>query len=112
MVVGLYGARAAERERRAAAHDGAVEVRLQERQVDRAHPLRRTSAAHHVEYRAPEEYGFYANVNPEVPHPRWSQATERRIGGGFFEQRRPTLMFNGYTEVASLYKGLDLRVNY
>jgi sulfoxide reductase catalytic subunit YedY len=60
----------------------------------------------------PDEYGFYANVNPEVPHPRWSQATERHIGGGFFEQRRPTQMFNGYSEVASLYQGLDLRVNY
>jgi methionine sulfoxide reductase catalytic subunit len=60
----------------------------------------------------PEEYGFYANVNPNVPHPRWSQATERRIGAGFFDQRQPTLMFNGYTEVASLYRGMDLRTNY
>jgi methionine sulfoxide reductase catalytic subunit len=58
---------------------------------------------------APEEYGFYANVNPEVDHPRWSQARERRIGEFF---RRPTLMFNGYSEVASLYSGLDLRRNY
>ena len=59
---------------------------------------------------APNEYGFYANVNPEVPHPRWSQATERRIGEF---QRRETLMFNGYAEqVASLYEGMDLRANY
>jgi len=59
---------------------------------------------------APHEYGFYANVNPNVPHPRWSQATERRIGE--FE-RRPTLLFNGYADqVASLYAGMDLRVNY
>lgn len=61
------------------------------------------------------EYGFYANVNPEVDHPRWSQATERRIGeSGFFGSgRRPTLMFNGYAdEVASLYSGMDLRANY
>jgi sulfoxide reductase catalytic subunit YedY len=58
---------------------------------------------------APDEYGFYANVNPNVPHPRWSQATERRIGAGFFEERQPTLMFNGYGEVASLYNGMDLR---
>jgi sulfoxide reductase catalytic subunit YedY len=61
---------------------------------------------------APNEYGFYANVNPEVNHPRWSQATERRIGqGGFFGSgRRPTLKFNGYAdEVASLYAGMDLR---
>jgi sulfoxide reductase catalytic subunit YedY len=61
------------------------------------------------------EYGFYANVNPEVDHPRWSQATERRIGqGGFFGSgRRPTLMFNGYAdEVASLYAGMDLKANY
>lgn len=56
----------------------------------------------------PHEYGFYANVNPNVPHPRWSQATERVIGGGFFA-RQPTLMFNGYaSQVASLYKGMDL----
>ncbi|PVE25314.1 protein-methionine-sulfoxide reductase catalytic subunit MsrP [Microvirga sp. KLBC 81] len=63
---------------------------------------------------APNEYGFYANVNPNVDHPRWSQATERRIGeGGLFTKRRPTLMFNGYAEqVASLYNGMDLRKYY
>ena len=55
------------------------------------------------------EYGFYSNVNPEVDHPRWSQATERRIGGGLFSPRIPTLMFNGYgDEVAALYEGMDL----
>ena len=59
---------------------------------------------------APHEYGFYANVNPEVSHPRWSQATERRIGD---IRKRPTLMFNGYAEqVASLYQGMDLRKQY
>jgi methionine sulfoxide reductase catalytic subunit len=58
----------------------------------------------------PNEYGFYSNVNPDRPHPRWSQATERRIGE---LQRRPTLMFNGYAEqVASLYNGMDLGQNY
>lgn len=62
---------------------------------------------------APEEYGFYANVNPQVSHPRWSQATERQIGQGVFAPRAPTLMFNGYADqVASLYTGLDLRRNY
>jgi sulfoxide reductase catalytic subunit YedY len=62
---------------------------------------------------APHEYGFYANVNPTVDHPRWSQARERRIGRGLFEQRVPTLMFNGYEkEVAQLYQGMDLRRNY
>jgi sulfoxide reductase catalytic subunit YedY len=62
---------------------------------------------------APREYGFYANVNPEVDHPRWSQARERRIGGGLFADKQPTLMFNGYAdEVAQLYAGLDLRKNY
>lgn len=64
---------------------------------------------------AADEYGFYANVNPQVDHPRWSQATERRIGeDGFFGSgRRNTLMFNGYGEqVASLYAGMDLRANY
>jgi sulfoxide reductase catalytic subunit YedY len=62
----------------------------------------------------PREYGFYSNVNPNVDHPRWSQATERRIGeGGLFVKRRPTLLFNGYGEqVASLYTGLDLKANY
>ncbi|CAM3343086.1 protein-methionine-sulfoxide reductase catalytic subunit MsrP [Deinococcus saxicola] len=59
---------------------------------------------------APSEYGFYANVNPAVPHPRWSQATERRIGE---LGRRKTLPFNGYAdEVAGLYKGMDLRKNF
>ncbi|MEL6642287.1 MAG: protein-methionine-sulfoxide reductase catalytic subunit MsrP [Pseudomonadota bacterium] len=57
----------------------------------------------------PNEYGFYSNVNPTVDHPRWSQATERRIGGGLFSRRIPTLMFNGYEEeVADLYAGMDL----
>jgi len=59
---------------------------------------------------APQEYGFYSNVNPEVSHPRWSQATERRIGEF---RRRKTLMFNGYADqVASLYAGMDLKKNY
>ncbi len=59
---------------------------------------------------APQEYGFYSNVNPEVDHPRWSQASERRIGeDGFFAKKRKTLMFNGYSEVASLYGGMDLK---
>jgi sulfoxide reductase catalytic subunit YedY len=62
---------------------------------------------------APEEYGFYANVNPDVPHPRWSQASERVIDGSFFPKRQPTLPFNGYAkEVAGLYRGLDLKKNY
>lgn len=59
---------------------------------------------------APHEYGFYGNVNPEVDHPRWSQASERHIVGSALAERRPTLMFNGYAdEVASLYSGMDLR---
>ncbi|MBY6084685.1 protein-methionine-sulfoxide reductase catalytic subunit MsrP [Ruegeria arenilitoris] len=61
----------------------------------------------------PREYGFYSNVNPTVDHPRWSQASERRIGGGLFAKRQPTLMFNGYEEeVAGLYDGMDLRAYY
>ena len=61
----------------------------------------------------PSEYGFYANVNPQVSHPRWSQASERIIGSGFFSSRKDTLMFNGYDkQVAHLYEGLDLRRNY
>jgi sulfoxide reductase catalytic subunit YedY len=64
---------------------------------------------------APSEYGFYSNVNPDVNHPRWSQATERRIGaeGGMFAPKIKTLPFNGYAEqVAHLYKGMDLRKFY
>ena len=59
------------------------------------------------------EYGFYSNVNPQVDHPRWSQATERRLDGSFFGKRIKTLMFNGYgDQVASMYNGMDLRKNY
>jgi sulfoxide reductase catalytic subunit YedY len=59
---------------------------------------------------APNEYGFYANVNPDVPHPRWSQSSERRIGE---LSRRKTLPFNGYAEqVGGLYAGMDLAANY
>ena len=59
---------------------------------------------------APNEYGFYSNANPNVVHPRWSQARERRIGEFF---KRPTLMFNGYgDQVASLYTGMDLKKNF
>ena len=58
----------------------------------------------------PQEYGFYANVNPQVPHPRWSQATEFRLGEN---AQRDTLLFNGYgAEVAALYDGMDLKENY
>jgi sulfoxide reductase catalytic subunit YedY len=73
------------------------------------------------ELAAPHEYGFYANVNPEVDHPRWSQARERRIGSSqgsslqriLGEKKQPTLMFNGYGEqVAHLYDGLDLKRNF
>ncbi len=58
---------------------------------------------------APQEYGFYANVNPSVDHPRWTQSEERRIGEN---GSRPTLLFNGYDELAPLYEGMDLRVNF
>ncbi len=80
-----------------------VRIRLVERQ-----PISSWNRA------APYEYGFYSNVNPEVDHPRWSQATERRIGeDGFLQRKRETLMFNGYgAQVASLYAGLDLRRNF
>jgi sulfoxide reductase catalytic subunit YedY len=62
---------------------------------------------------ASQEYGFYSNVNPNVDHPRWSQATERRLGGSVFTPRIPTQMFNGYADqVTSLYTGLDLAKNY
>ena len=63
---------------------------------------------------AQHEYGFYSNVNPDVPHPRWSQATERRIGdGGLFAPKRKTLLFNGYADqVGQLYQGMDLKRNF
>jgi len=63
---------------------------------------------------APQEYGFYSNVNPLVDHPRWSQATERRIGeDGLLTKKRKTLMFNGYeAQVASMYTGMDLKKFY
>ena len=63
---------------------------------------------------ASQEYGFYSNVNPSVDHPRWSQATERRIGDdGLLSRKRPTLMFNGYEEqVAGMYRGMDLQKYY
>jgi len=62
----------------------------------------------------PQEYGYFSNVNPKVDHPRWSQATERRIGeGGLFAPRRPTLMFNGYeAQVGQIYAGMDLKRNF
>jgi sulfoxide reductase catalytic subunit YedY len=62
---------------------------------------------------APNEYGFFANVNPNVDHPRWSQSTERRIGSGLFASRMKTQLFNGYTEqVGQMYAGLDLKRNF
>ena len=62
---------------------------------------------------SPKEYGFYSNVNPNVDHPRWSQATERVIGEGIISPRIPTTMFNGYEdEVVNLYSGMDLKKNY
>ncbi|KQW51651.1 MULTISPECIES: protein-methionine-sulfoxide reductase catalytic subunit MsrP [unclassified Roseateles] len=66
------------------------------------------------EQSAPQEYGFYSNVNPGVAHPRWSQASERRIGeDGLFAKKRPTLMFNGYeAQVGQLYAGMDLKRNF
>jgi sulfoxide reductase catalytic subunit YedY len=64
-------------------------------------------------YDAGAEYGFYANVNPDVDHPRWSQAKEHRLGGGLFARPIPTLMFNGYgDQVAGMYAGMDLRKNF
>jgi sulfoxide reductase catalytic subunit YedY len=61
----------------------------------------------------PNEYGFYSNVNPQVDHPRWSQASERRVGGGLLAPRIDTLMFNGYgDEVAQLYAGMDLAKDF
>ncbi len=62
---------------------------------------------------SPKEYGFYANVNPNVEHPRWSQSTERRIGSGLFSNRIKTQLFNGYADqVGHMYSGLDLKRNF
>jgi sulfoxide reductase catalytic subunit YedY len=82
-----------------------VEVRLQVRQVARARRPHRPAAESFWEQIQPQEYGFWANVNPAVPHPRWSQATERLLGT---EERVPTRIFNGYGEfVAGLYEGVQ-----
>ncbi len=71
------------------------------------------SAKDSLERDGADEYGFYANVNPEVDHPRSSQKTERVIGGGFFSGKQATLKFNGYEkEVAALYAGMELRKNF
>ena len=89
---------------------GAVEVRIQEHQIHHQDHLRGEAAGDHLEHLSPHEYGFYSNVNPEVDHPRWSQATERRLGE---LTERKTLKFNGYDDqVAGLYASLDLRKNY
>jgi sulfoxide reductase catalytic subunit YedY len=73
-----------------------------------------TSSPRPAGTRPPQEYGFYSNVNPQVDHPRWSQATERRIGeDGLFAKKRKTLMFNGYeAQVGQLYAGMDLKKFY
>jgi methionine sulfoxide reductase catalytic subunit len=77
-------------------------------------PLPGQAAETSWEAAIPSEYGFYSNVNPQVDHPRWSQATERRIGeDGLLAKKRPTLMFNGYEpQVGQLYAGMDLRKFY
>ena len=86
-----------------------MEIRVQGDQVDREDHAGGGAAADHLEHVAPNEYGFYANVNPQVDHPRWSQATERRSA----TPARHTLMFNGYAEqVGRLYAGMDLRKNF
>ena len=88
-----------------------MEVRLQGHQVDRPRAgSSRTSRYNTWQQQRASEYGFFANVNPDVDHPRWSQKTERRLGELF---RRKTLPFNGYADqVASLYTGMDLRKFY
>lgn len=101
---------AAQSEWRADPPGGALEVRVQEHQVDRQISLVEKQPLTSWSMSAPNEYGFYSNVNPEVHHPRWSQATERRIGE--FSKRK-TLMFNGYVDqVASMYAGMDLQKYY
>ena len=71
------------------------------------------TTAHHLERLQPDEYGFYANVNPDVDHPRWSQRKHRVIGADLFAPREKTQPFNGYADaVADLYRGMDLRKNF
>ena len=100
---------AAQPGRRAAAHGDSVEVWIQEHQGHRAMRFTDSQPVNTWNISAPSEYGFYSNVNPHVDHPRWSQATERRLGEF---RKRPTLMFNGYDQVASLYSGMDLKKNF
>ena len=87
-----------------------MEVRLQEHQVDCEDQAGGKQPPTTWNLTAPNEYGFYSNVNPNVDHPRWSQAKERRLGEFF---KRPTLMFNGYgDQVAQLYSAMDLKKNF
>jgi sulfoxide reductase catalytic subunit YedY len=102
---------AAEPERRAGAHRRALEVRLQVGQVDRAHPLREATSRAPPGTASPRpKYGFYSNVNPNVDHPRWSQASERRIGEGrLLHAQAQDPDVQRLPEVASLYAGMDLK---
>ena len=100
LTVGMYGETLPQPERRARAAGGAVEIRLQEHQVDRADSLHGEAAAHHLEPKRPAAYGFYSNVNPNRDHPNWSQKEEQRLGEGslFSAKIIKTQMFNGYGE--------------
>jgi methionine sulfoxide reductase catalytic subunit len=88
---------------------GAMELWLQERSGDREDPLLEEQPISTWTRFAPNAYGFYSNVNPEVDNPLWAQATERRIGEFF---KRPTLKFNGYGDQVHLYAGMDLKKNF
>ena len=112
LAVGLYDEVLPESGRRAGPARHPVEVRLQEHQVNRTRSGSWSEQPVGAWQReAPQEYGFYANVNPTVDHPRWSQAREIRLPGFF--RNRATEMFNGYgDQVAGLYAGMDLKRNY
>lgn len=92
-----------------------MEIRIQKHQINRKNPSAGVTTTDYLEYARPTRIRLYANVNPQVDHPRWSQASERFIGEGslFSSRRQPTAMFNGYQdEVASLYSGMDLGSNF
>ncbi len=112
LVVSLYGRNAAQPERGSFPAGGAVEVRLQERSTASINKISLVEKEPPTTWNIANarEYGFYSNVNPEVDHPRWSQATEERLGE---LSRRKTLKFNGYgDQVAGMYAFMDLRKNY
>ena len=106
---GMYGEVLPNQDGAPPAHGDSLEIRLQEHQEHRAHSLCGQPTRQHLAYFRAQRVRVLLQCEPQVDHPRWSQATERRLGEF---RKRPTLMFNGYDQVASLYSGMDLKKNF